>query len=83
MVSKAERPEIQDKGKPNEMVLGQPVLKISAPGGPRRRAGMRFDQTPVTVNPATLTQEQLAALRADQKLRIEGDIALTEEAASE
>ena len=56
------------------------VLIASAPGGPRRRAGLSFDKEPVNLFEEDLgatTEERRAtldALRADPKLKIDGAV---------
>ena len=60
------------KPKPGEMVL--PVtIAVTAPGGPRRRAGMRFDAQPTVLQLADLNDDQIAALQSDPMLSIRAE----------
>lgn len=57
-----------------EMKAAEQVLIVSAPGGPRRRAGLSFDKQPVELTEADLGDDPEAtvqALRADPKLKID------------
>lgn len=59
-------------------VTAEQVLIVSAPGGPRRRAGFAFGPEPVELTFEQLgdtkekCEETLNALRADPKLKIDG-----------
>lgn len=57
-----------------KMMAAEQVLLVSAPGGPRRRAGLAFDKEPVELTEADLGDDPVAtyeALRADPKLKID------------
>lgn len=57
-----------------KMMAAEQVLLVSAPGGPRRRAGLAFDKEPVELTEADLGDDPEAtyeALRADPKLKID------------
>lgn len=57
---------------PDDMVL--PVaIAVTAPGGPRRRAGMRFDAQPTVLQLADLNDDQIAALQGDPMLSIRAE----------
>ncbi len=66
------------EGAPEAHAVFEQVLVISAPGGPRRRAGFGFGPVPVdlTFDELGATQaereETLKALRADPMLKIDG-----------
>lgn len=66
-------PEAED----GKMMAAQQVIRITAPEGPRRRAGFAFDKVPVDLTLDDLgegeeAERKIEALRADPKLRIEG-----------
>lgn len=51
------------------MIASGVVLEVTAPGGPRRRAGMSFGKAPVKLNLADITEEEAEMLQGDPKLR--------------
>lgn len=58
-----------------EEIVAEQVLIVSAPGGPRRRAGFSFGQVPVELRAEDLGDDPSAvveALRADPLLKIDG-----------
>ena len=58
----------------NQMIVATAVLLVSAPAGPRRRAGFSFNTVPVELREEDLgdnPEEILAALRADPMLKID------------
>lgn len=73
----ADAPEFaaQDESK---MIVAEQVLIITAPGGPRRRAGFSFGPEPVELtqdqlgNSADEIEATLDVLRADPLLKIDG-----------
>lgn len=62
----------------NEMIVAEQVLIVTAPGGPRRRAGFSFGPKPVELtqgqlgNSADEIKTTLDLLRADPLLKIDG-----------
>ncbi len=73
------RAEITEReGEEIGWVTAEQVLIVSAPGGPRRRAGFAFGPEPVELTFEQLgdtkekCEETLNALRADPKLKIDG-----------
>lgn len=62
----------------NEMIVAEQVLIVTAPGGPRRRAGFSFGPEPVELtqdqlgNSADEIKDTLDVLRADPLLKIDG-----------
>lgn len=66
-----------DPKEPEEfkMMIGEQVLIVSAPGGPRRRAGFSFGPVPIELRSEDLGDDAeavLEALRADPLLKIDG-----------
>lgn len=58
-----------------QMMIGEQVLIVSAPGGPRRRAGFSFGPVPIELRGEDLGDDPeavLEALRADPLLKIDG-----------
>ena len=58
-----------------QMMVAEQVLIVSAPGGPRRRAGFSFGPVPVELRAEDLGDDPkaaLEALRADPMLKIDG-----------
>lgn len=58
-----------------EMIVAEQVLIVSAPGGPRRRAGFSFGTVPVELRAEDLGDDPAAVLellRADPLLKIDG-----------
>lgn len=55
-----------------DMVLPA-AITVTAPGGPRRRAGMRFDTQPKVLQLADLNDDQIAALQSDPMLSIRAE----------
>lgn len=45
-----------------------PMVEISCPSGPRRRAGLSFGPVPVTIAAGELTREQQDAIESDAML---------------
>lgn len=68
---------VNDASVEMEFVTAEPVLIVSAPGGPRRRAGFSFGPEPINLTLDQLgetDEEQKAAfeiLRADPKLKLD------------
>ena len=62
----------------DETVVAEQVLIVTAPGGPRRRAGFSFGPEPVELtqdqlgNSADEIKDTLDVLRADPLLKIDG-----------
>lgn len=62
----------------NDMIVTEQVLIVTAPGGPRRRAGFSFGPEPVELtqdqlgNSAEEIKATLDMLRADPLLKIDG-----------
>lgn len=46
------------------------VATVTAPGGPRRRAGFSFSKEPVHLTDAELDEDKVAALKSDPQLVI-------------
>lgn len=60
-----------------QMMIGEQVLIVSAPAGPRRRAGIAFGPTPIELRGEDLGDDPdttINALRADPYLKIDGRI---------
>lgn len=58
-----------------QMMVAEQVLIVSAPGGPRRRAGFSFGPVPVELRAEDLGEDPekvIDALRADPMLKIDG-----------
>jgi hypothetical protein len=58
-------PKLAELSKPQGV-----VIIVTAPGGPRRRAGLDFGKIAVPVALDDISEEQLAALAADPMLTI-------------
>ena len=66
---------LQERASETRMVVAEQVLIVSAPGGPRRRAGFSFSPVPVELRAEDLGDDPeavLEALRADPLLKIDG-----------
>ena len=65
------------KPKPDPTGLGAMLstgtVTVTAPGGPHRRAGMRFDVQPTVLQLADLNDDQIAALQGDPMLSIRAE----------
>ncbi|MBN8533845.1 MAG: hypothetical protein J0L51_07110 [Rhizobiales bacterium] len=59
------------------------VVTITAPGGPRRRAGFSFGKEPVHLTEADLDKEKFEALKADTLLVIRDYVEPEAEASSQ
>lgn len=61
--------------KPEVKMVKKPVIVVTAPGGPRSRAGFSFSEVPREFREADLAgkdvEELLEAWRADPKLKID------------
>ena len=60
-----------------QMMIGEQVLIVSAPAGPRRRAGLSFGPVPIELRGEDLgddPESTINALRADPYLKIDGRI---------
>jgi hypothetical protein len=58
-----------------QMMIGEQVLIVSAPSGPRRRAGLSFGPVPIELRGEDLGDDPegtINALRADPYLKIDG-----------
>jgi hypothetical protein len=58
-----------------------PMVEISCPSGPRRRAGLSFGPVPVTIAAGELTREQQDAIESDAMLVLRPGKAAEEEPA--
>ncbi|WP_137136621.1 hypothetical protein [Rhizobium sp. FKY42] len=72
-----DNPDLSTKDAPvaSQMMIGEQVLIVSAPAGPRRRAGISFGPVPVELRGEDLGDDPVAtveALRADPYLKIDG-----------
>lgn len=66
---------LQERSGDVRMMIAEQVMIVSAPGGPRRRAGFSFGPVPVELRAEDLGDDPeavLKALRADPLLKIDG-----------
>ncbi len=65
MAKSSDAPKPAQMSKPSAM-----VAMVTAPGGPRRRAGLDFGKVAVPVALDEISEEQLAAIMADPMLTV-------------
>jgi hypothetical protein len=77
----ATSPEVKAGQTDGAAVAAGPMVEISCPSGPRRRAGLSFGPVPVTITAGELTPEQQDAIEGDAMLVLQPGRAAEEEPA--